>query len=80
MRAVHLTYMYRIFNTLAGNIKYYIDCFIDPLQKPAYQETPYICETTLIYTTFAFDSVFRVLAVFPKMKGFYKMAETMNVY
>ena len=28
----------------------------------------YICETTFIYTTFAFDSLFRELAVFTKMK------------
>ncbi len=40
----------------------------------------YICETTLIYTTFAFDSLFRVLAVFPKMKGFHMKAETIKVY
>ena len=40
----------------------------------------YICETTLIYTTFAFDTLFRVLAVFPKMKGFYMKAESIKVY
>ena len=31
-------------------------------------------------TTFAFDNLFRVLAVFPKMKGFYMKAETIKVY
>ena len=40
----------------------------------------YMCETALIYTTFAFDNIFRVLAVFPKMKGFYMKAETIKVY
>ena len=39
-----------------------------------------MCETALIYTTFAFDNLFRVLAVFPKMKGFYMKAETIKVY
>ena len=40
----------------------------------------YICETTLIDTTFAFDNLFRVLVVFPKMKGFYMKAEAIKVY
>ena len=40
----------------------------------------YICETTLIDTTFAFDNLVRVLAVFPKMKGFYTKAQTIKVY
>ena len=47
-----------------------------------YKEDTVYLRDNINYTTFAFYSLFRVLAVFPKMKGFfYNMkAETIKVY
>ncbi len=48
------------------------------LQRTLFGQTVYLRDN--IDTTFAFDNLYRVLAVFPKMKGFYMKAQTITVY